>query len=197
MPVRFLILRCRVTRLMPILSARSSILKSEFEIFSLMTAVSLSIKMSSLLFIFTGCIFSWISLSTDNLPFNFIRPFTRFSHKRRSSSNLNGFEIKASAPISQPLIRVSYSALVVSKIIGMIVVRELDFNRFNSSKPSMRGIMTSETIRSTPEVWAMLKASIPSLAVNTLYSIDILVCKYISISSSSSTISNRGLRLIE
>ncbi len=80
-----------------------------------------------------------------------------------------GFDKKASAPASRPLMRLFVSvAIIVIKIIGICFVALLRFSLLQTSKPSISGIIISSNITSGCCSFASLIPSLPDKAVMTL-----------------------------
>src|SRR5215469_326787 len=108
--------------------------------------------------------------------------------RAKSAISLTGLERKSSAPASSPRTRSAASVSAVTITTGMSAVRASALSRRQTSKPSMRGIMTSSRMRSGRSSCAMRKAPSPSFAASTLkYSLASLASSSLTFTSTSST----------
>src|SRR5216684_538181 len=116
--------------------------------------------------------------------------FSRVSERTRAISTMSdtGLVRKSSAPASSPRTRSAGLSSAVTMTTGMKCVAGLDFNRRQTSKPSMSGIITSSRMMSHSARAQIWSASAPLVAVRTSkYSADSRASKSLTLAGTSST----------
>ena len=183
------ILRSRLEWLMHRMSAMHSTLKLSSPTLSSIIFMTLFINSSSA---FVMCMLSMLKkgfLENDSRSRRLLSSSERMSWRKNFTEK--GFSIYASAPSCSPFILLSRSFLAVMNTIGMCDRLMSALTALHRLKPSISGIITSDTIRSMWLPASFSRASLPLRAVSIVN--DMLACsarnsRMLSLSSTISTV---------